>query len=252
VAAQVLTGADGGAAARAVAGKRRSSSMRRWTGTALGTALVVTPVIALAGPAQAATTTAALWHMDSTSVMTDSSGHGNNGKTTAITSAAGSSGSGYHFNGKTSIVNVADASSLDPGTATLRFTVHVRFTVAPSKSVGDYDLIRKGLAGTAGGDWKLEILPASGRPAPAYCHFQDANKKTASVRGGTNLADGAWHTITCAKTATAVSVTVDGRTTSVKAKLGSIANNQPLALGQKPGGGDKYIGDMDEVSIQVG
>src|SRR5690242_18566839 len=130
--------------------------MRRWTRTALGTALAVTPVLTLAVPAQAATA-AALWHMDNPSAMTDSSGNGNNGTATAITSVAGSSGKGYHFNGKTSIVNVPDADSLDPGTANLRLTAHVRFTVAPSKSVGDYDLIRKGLAGTKGGDWKMEI-----------------------------------------------------------------------------------------------
>ena len=218
---------------------------------AVGTALAVTPVVALAGPAQAATV-AALWHMDDPTTMTDSSGNGNNGTTTAITAVAGSSGKGYHFNGKTSIVNVPDANSLDPGTATMRLTAHVRFSVAPSKSVGDYDLIRKGLAGTKGGDWKMEIFPASGKPAPAFCHFQDGNGKTASVRGGTNLADGTWHTITCVKTASAVSVTVDGKTTSVRAKLGSIANSQPLALGQKPGGGDRYLGDMDEVSLQIG
>ena len=109
--------------------------MRRRTGTALGAALVVTPVLALAGPAQAATT-AALWQMDSTSVMTDSSAYGNDGKTTAITSVAGSSGKGYHFNGKTSIVTVPDANSLDPGTATMRLTVHVRFTVPPSNHTG--------------------------------------------------------------------------------------------------------------------
>jgi hypothetical protein len=226
--------------------------MRGWTRTALGAALVATPVLAFAGPAQAATT-AALWHMDNPSVMTDSSGHGNNGKTTAITSVTGSSGSGYHFNGKTSVVNVPDANSLDPGTANLRVTAHVRFSVAPSGSVGDYDLIRKGLAGTKGGDWKMEIFPASGKPAPADCLFQDAKGKKAAVRSQQgNLASGTWHTITCLKTASAVSVIVDGKATSVSAKLGSIANSQALALGQKPGGGDKYLGDMDEVSVQIG
>jgi hypothetical protein len=99
----------------------------------------------------------------------------------------------------------------------------------------------------------MEIFPASGKPAPAYCLFQDANGKKAAVRGQqANLADGKWHTIVCAKTASAVSVTVDGKTVSVSSKLGSIANSQTLALGQKPGGGDRYLGDMDEVSVQVG
>jgi hypothetical protein len=214
--------------------------------------MAVTPVVAFAAPAQAATT-AALWHMDSPSSMTDSSGNGNNGTTTAITGVSGSSGKGYHFNGKNSVVNVKDDDSLDPGTANLQLTAHVRFTVAPSGSVGDYDLIRKGLSGTRGGDWKMEIFPASGKPAPAYCLFQDANGKKAAVRSQqNNLSDGRWHTIVCAKTSSAVSVTVDGVKSSVSVKLGSIANSQPLALGAKPGGGDQYLGDMDEVSVKIG
>ena len=35
-------------------------------------------------------------------------------------------------------------------------------------------------------------------------------------------------------------------------QLGSIANNKPLEIGMKTGGGDQYLGDMDEVSMSVG
>jgi hypothetical protein len=99
----------------------------------------------------------------------------------------------------------------------------------------------------------MEILPASGNPASALCFFQDGTGRKGSVSSGAvNLANGGWHAITCAKTSSSVSVTVDGTTRSVSARLGSISNAQPIALGQKPGGGDQYIGDMDEVSISIG
>lgn len=226
--------------------------MRGWFRVGTVVAAAVATVLLSTGAAEAATT-AALWHMDDPSRMLDSSGSGNNGTTTAITGVAGSSGKGYHFNGKNSVVNVPDRPSLNPGTATLRITASVRFTVVPSRSVGDYDLVRKGVAGTAGGTWKMEIFPPSGNTqGTAYCQFQDANKKTASIRHSRNLADGAWHTITCVKTGSAISVIVDGAAKSLAVRLGSISNSKPVTLGAKPGGGDQYLGDMDEVSIRIG
>jgi hypothetical protein len=215
--------------------------------------LAAVPVVTWAGEAQAATL-AAQWHMEQIGTMVDTSGKGNNGTTTGITSVEGAVGKGYHFNGQNSVATVPDSPSLDPGTATLRITARVKFTVVPSASVVDYDLVRKGLAGTAGGDWKMEIFPPSkgSTVGPAYCLFQDATRASASIRDTRNLADGKWHTIICTKTASAISVTVDGVTRSKAAKLGSISNSKPVTIGAKPGGGDRYLGDMDEVSIQIG
>jgi hypothetical protein len=217
-------------------------------------AAVGTPVALLAQPAQASSgNAAAVWHMQDPAVLTDSSGHGNDGTTTGVTSTAGSSGRGYRFRGSAN-ASVPDSPSLDPGTASLRITAHVRFTVVPSASLGDYDLVRKGLTGAVGGDWKMEIFP----PSPgsglgtAYCKFQDANHASAEIRDTRNLADGKWHTIACVKTSRAVKITVDGVTSSVRARLGKIDNRKPVTIGVKPGGDDQYLGDMDEVSIRIG
>ena len=88
---------------------------------------------------------AALWHMDETSgsTMTDSSGHGLNGKLEHVqTGVAGIGGSkGYGFNGSSSRVIVSDAPGLNPGSKDLVVSVHVAFTSDPGD---DYDLIRKG------------------------------------------------------------------------------------------------------------
>ena len=227
--------------------------MRGWARLSVGSVLALTPGLLFAGAAHAATTTVALWHMEDPGVMTDSSGNGNTGYPTAVTSVPGTSGQGYGFNGVNSGVAVGDDDSLDPGTADFSFTVHVRFTEAPSPTVVDYDLIRKGLAGTIGGDWKMEIFPPTrGGPAQAYCRIQDATGAAAEVRDSAALNDGSWHTITCAKTSTAIQVIVDGSAVTTPANLGSISNSKPVEVGQKLGGGDQYLGDMDEVSIAVG
>ena len=218
----------------------------------LATVMAAVPVLAVAGEAQAATT-AATWHMETTSRLVDSSSSDNNGKTTAIKGVRGASGRGYHFNGKTSVATVPDDGSLDPGKASLRIRVKVRFSVVPHGSVHDYDLVRKGVSGAAGGTWKVEIFPPSGsKKGPAYCEFQDSTGETASIRGTRNLADGDWHSITCVKTSSKIQLIVDGSTTSKSVALGSIRNSKPVTIGAKPGGGDRYLGDMDEVKITVG
>jgi hypothetical protein len=47
-------------------------------------------------------------------------------------------------------------------------------------------------------------------------------------------------------------VIVDGSARSVAVTLGSISNSKPVTIGAKPGGGDRYLGDMDEVTITTG
>ena len=108
-------------------------------------AIAVPPVLIVAGPAQAATTVA-LWHMEDPARLVDSSAAANHGTTTAIAGVPGAVGNGYRFNGRTSVASVPDRPSLDPGTATLRVTARVRFTVPPSPQVVDYDLVRVGHA----------------------------------------------------------------------------------------------------------
>jgi methionine-rich copper-binding protein CopC len=203
----------------------------------------------LVTPAMADTTNVALWHMENVPTMSDSSGNGLDGKASSgVTTVPGVNGKGYRFSG-TGHVTVANNALLNPGTADFSATVHVKFTAAPS---GDYDLIRKGLSSATGGEWKIEILPGGGLVAPAYCLYKDTAGKVGSVRGTSNLNDGAWHTITCAKTASSVKLTVDGATLSKSVTLGSISNSANLVIGQKIGGGDQYAGDMDEVSVDSG
>jgi hypothetical protein len=167
---------------------------------------------------------------------------------------SGYSGTAYSFNGTSSRVTVADASSLDPGSATFTATVHVNFTVVPTASSGgDYDLIRKGLSSTSGGYWKLEIYPASnGTQAVARCQMKGSSNATKITNAPYTLNDGAWHTISCTKTDTRVTLVVDGHSYSKSAQIGSISNSADLTLGAKRSGGDWYKGVMDAVTYVIG
>ena len=64
-------------------------------------------------------------------------------------------GSGYTFDGHSGYVSVPNAATLNPGAADIAITVG--FTLDGNPGAGnDYDLVRKGLAGTKGGDFKVE------------------------------------------------------------------------------------------------
>jgi hypothetical protein len=210
---------------------------------------LVVGLAAFAGSATAASAaTTAVWHMDETSgtKMVDSVGSNDGTLKNIALGQSGFRGMAYGFNGSSSIVKIPSATALNPGSNDFSFNVHVKFTKVPS---GDYDLLRKGLSSTAGGDYKMEILRKdSGASGKASCHFTGSSS-AATKTAGPNLADGNWHTIACTKTANAIRLTVDGASYSKSVSVGSISNSATLTVGAKSSGGDWFNGLMDEVSV---
>ena len=167
-------------------------------------------------------------------------------------------GAGYQFNGTSARVRVEDSSSLDPGTANFSFGVTLVMTTPPTPLGETYDVLRKGIASTVGGEYKLEIKNVKGT-ARARCVVKDAAKVTAAIVDPTSLANGVPHTVTCGKTSTGVSIRVDSlapRTKSVTA-LGSVSNASALGIGAKAEpsvktGFDWYLGLIDDAWVRVG
>lgn len=216
----------------------------------IGSALVAAGLTIGVATAAVASSQVAVWNMSDTgSKMTDSSGHGHTGSLANVrTGQPGYSGTGFGFFSHPSYVVVPNATDLNPGTSTFSFTVHVKFSSRPSSSVGDYDVLRKGLSSTDGGSYKLEIL----RAGNAYCNFRGSSAE-GSVSSGSNLANNAWHTLTCTRTSSAVKLTVDGKSYSKSVKTGSISNTGPLYIGAKSSGGaDQYTGYLDSASVSKG
>jgi hypothetical protein len=212
-------------------------------------AFAAAAVLLLGGTAQAATTVARWSMADTGSTMSDSSGRGHTGTLHHVqVGQPGNSGAGFGFSGKPSYVTVPSSSDFTPGSGAFRVQLSVRFTVRPSSSVGDYDLLRMGLSTTPGGDYKVEILQ-SGK---AYCEFRGSSG-TGGITAGPALSDGRWHTVVCARTTSSVVLTVDGSSYSVARQTGSITSSATLYIGAKDSsGGDQYAGFMDSVSISKG
>jgi hypothetical protein len=190
------------------------------------------------GTAQAAGFGAS-WQMnEKTGAAVDSSGNGNNG---TLHGGIVRTGSGYHFDGSSGYVSVPNSASLNPGSGSITLTV--KFTLDAKPASGkDYDLVRKGLAGTKGGEYKMEVL-SSGK---ALCRFSGTAGVT--VTGGTNLGTGT-HTVKCVKTSSSVKLIVDGSTkASSNVAVGPISNSAAVDLGAKPGD-DWTKGLIDFITI---
>jgi hypothetical protein len=214
------------------------------------TLLAASALAALILPSAASAAVVSLWHMDETSgtTMRDSVGPNHGTLTNVSLRQPGLQGSAYGFNGSSSIVKVPNNASLVPGAGDFSVAVHVRFPSIPSVSVGDYDLIRRGVSSSSGGEWKIEILRTnSGTAGKASCHVKGSSA-SATVTNGPSLADNAWHTIACLKRASSIVLQVDGKSYAKTATVGSITNTSQLTVGAKISGGDWYGGLMDEVS----
>src|SRR5215217_3342802 len=210
-------------------------------------------VLLMASPSQGATllNKAADWQMNETSgQMTDSSGNENNGDPTDV----GQKGSRYLFNGSTSYVAVPDSDSLDPLEKDITLRARVKVTDAPMDD-DSYDIVRKGLAGRPGGDYKMEIKRAADPTVgKLHCLFK-GDGGTVDIVARHDIVDGNWHTLECIKTRTSVVARVDGKSGSTKAgSAGSIANGSAVMVGAKtvtPRPDDMFRGSMDFVGIDI-
>jgi concanavalin A-like lectin/glucanase superfamily protein len=191
-----------------------------------------------------ATGIVAQWHMDETSgtVMHDAVG-GHDGTLSGVTPGVpGFSGTAFAFTRGT--VTVPSAAALNPGSATLRITIHLNTTARPATP--DWDLIRKGLFTDAGGEYKVEYQP-SGQASCGFVGSAGSNELIA----GPALDDGAWHTVTCVRNASGIQVIVDGTTFSKAGAVGAISNTADLLIGTR-GGSEFFQGSLDEASVRVG
>jgi len=214
--------------------------------------------LASTAPAFAATTVAAMWHLDESAGatrMVDTSGGGHDGMISSdvVLGAPGLRGSAYDFNGRGAIVRVPDPNgALNPGRAAL--TISAALKVPVSLTAGDYNVLEKGQATATGGAYKLEIVGKTSSAKFGYpaCAFNSSGAKQ-RVYGPQAVNDGTWHLVECHLTADKVYTSVDGRTGKVLSRtVGSIANTVDLTLGGKPDNTHYFKGLADEVSISIG
>jgi len=230
--------------------------LRRTSVTTLLTAVIVLT------PAAAQAAVVAAWRMDEgqgASVKRDSADRGgsNNGTIHNVRTGVPGlvSGKAYEFGGDSSYVEVPDNPSLDPGSANITLTATVQAADRPMPD-DSYDLVRKGVTTTPGGEWKMEIKraadPSVGQLLCVFKGVSGGNVVTVQRNASVDIVDGRKHTLKCVKTATTVRAIVDGKTFTTTKAAGSIANDQPVIVGAKSSADDVLQGVLDQVSIDIG
>ncbi len=142
------------------------------------------------------------------------------------------------------IISVPDNPLLDAGAGT--FTLEIRYRT--KENFGN--IIQKGQAKSYGGQWKVQA--PKGIPS---CLFKGPLGRVATG-AKTPINDNQWHTLTCVKTPTSVTMSVDGVYRNKKnGTTGTIDNKKSITIGGKPDCDqievtcDYFSGEIDYVTI---
>ncbi len=235
--------------------------MRRVLALAVAVAACPVAIAVQADPVTAADppTVTAQWDMNESAgaaVMHDSGPLHLNGSVdpTGVTTGFSYDGAtGYHWDRRppdtlpvaaNRIISVPDDPMLDAGAGT--FTLEIRYRT--KENFGN--IIQKGQAHSYGGQWKVQA--PHGIPS---CLFKGSLGR-AATGAVTPINDNAWHTLTCVKTPTSVSLYVDGEFRNQKNRaIGLMDNKKPMTIGGKLECDqievtcDYFSGDIDYVSI---
>jgi hypothetical protein len=226
-------------------------------------ATVIVMAMALAAPSSASTTShrVLLYHAEdgSGSVAHDSTPFGNDGALTGIAPGPGKSGLAYVFGahaGTPNYVKVPASHSINPYRVDYTYAASINIA-ATTAITRDFSIFRRGAAKHAGAFYKMEIVlnRATGN-LRLTCAFRDQSGVGANVStSAAGLHDGVWHRLICTKTATEISLSVDGVTHTKTVALGNLTSDQPLYLGVEPVTGgfhEQFLGSMDEIVVRKG
>jgi hypothetical protein len=131
--------------------------------------------------------------------------------------------------------------SFNPGDSPFSYGARVKVRPDATWSHRGMALLRHGDSDTPGGDYKLELKKLKSGTVEAFCEMRDGDGDGRGyIQGDGNLetiADGLWHTITCARVdVDTVSLTVDGitRTRDTVGDMGRIRSKDPFMIGCQP------------------
>ena len=225
--------------------------------------VAVMTVVAWAPPSSASTTShrVLLYHAEETAdrVAHDSTPFANDGSLHGIGPGPGQSGLAYVFGAHPAnpdYVEVPASHSINPFRVDYTYAASINIA-AGTDITRDFSIFRRGAAKHAGAFYKMEIVlnRATGN-LRLTCAFRDQSGIGANVStSAAGLHDGAWHRLICTKTATQISLSVDGVTHTKVVALGNLTSDQPLYLGVEPVTGgyhEQFLGSMDEIAIRKG
>jgi hypothetical protein len=144
------------------------------------------------------------------------------------------------------VIESPDGPGLDPRLQPFFFRLSLKVTRPEAR--GSSNLIQKGGFHQVGGQYKLQM----DNGVPSCVVRGGAGRLKAHARR--SIADGAWHSLTCARTAAGITLSVDGHVVkTTRGHTGIIINHAPFRVGghnlRPPS--DQYHGDLDNVVLSI-
>jgi len=140
---------------------------------------------------------------------------------------------------------------LNPGARDIRYGASI-LLAADATTKGE-NILQKGLSTTGESQFKLQVDGYTGQPS---CVMVGINSHDIHVAlSSRTVADGAWHQLSCFRTADVLAILMDGQTVGsvlIPATL-AINNDRPLEIGGNGSGpgNDQFNGQLDDVFVQI-
>ncbi len=150
------------------------------------------------------------------------------------------------------LVELPDDDRLDPGDNGFAFGARVRLA-ADQTDLGS-NVVQKGRYKTSGGQWKLQVDGADGRPSCVLLGNLAGKRESAKLEADQSIADDNWHSVTCHLSDDTLTLTVDESLKTMVAEVGVIENDEPVRIGASgpKTSDDQFHGDIDDVHFCAG
>jgi hypothetical protein len=148
------------------------------------------------------------------------------------------------------ILEGARDDALNAGTRPLRYGASVRMT--RDDLADGANVVQKGYSVGGVSQFKLQVDHRQGHPSCVVA----SHSRIYRAEPALDIADGAWHDVSCARTGPRLTITVDGverASVPIPASV-SIANAEPLRIGGKGPNknNDQYAGQIDNAFLTIG
>jgi len=151
------------------------------------------------------------------------------------------------------MIEVLDAPSLDPGTASFEWGAEIKMRA--DETADGENVLQKGRWGDVGGQWKLQVDKAGGKPSCVVSGFRDGIESRVVLKSSIGIADNVWHEVTCRRTVDGVEIVIDGVSRgAVAMPVVTLSSAASVTIGAKEvlaKDNDQFQGRLDDVFMRV-
>jgi len=151
------------------------------------------------------------------------------------------------------MIEILDNASLDPGTAAFEFGADIK--MKSDETADGENVLQKGRWGETGGQWKLQVDKAGGKPSCVISGFRNGVESRVVLKASIGIADNVWHTVVCRRASSTVQILIDGVARgSASMPSVNLASSAAVTIGAKEVAAkdnDQFQARLDDVFMRL-